>query len=403
MMRQAALVLVGLLVVMTVVLVAGCPRSQTPEAPLGEAPPAAVTGELRVLVPCGMIIPLKAAFTAFETAHPGVKITGVYDNPGVLVEKLIGGTETGDVLVTPGSTEMNRLAEKDLVAEDSRQAVGTFELVILVPTNSKLQIKSPADLRKCKTIAAPDPDINSVGASGREALQKLGLWDELKPKMVLTKHAIQAYTMVASGKAEAALAYRNCPLDTNPEKLSKSKVTVACEMPADSYTPQQCLLAVLKQATNAVAAREFVNYLVSLEGRQLLSQNGLTGCLDLAACPVPTSETKATGKTAAVTVIAYYPGNEAHEGIKKLVVGLAEKYPGQVKSEFVDFTSDEGFKRWQAAGLSCGAILINDQQTWSYEKEGKPVEVTFKMAQDGEWTEAELHAVIKKLIAEKKP
>ena len=66
----------------------------------------------------------------------------------------------------------------------------------------------------------------------------------------------------------------------------------------------------------------------------------------------------------------------------------------------MDFTSDEGFDKWQAAGLSCGAILINDQQTWTYEKDGKPVEVTFKMAMGGEWTEEDLNAVIKKLLAE---
>jgi hypothetical protein len=100
-----------------------------------------------------------------------------------------------------------------------------------------------------------------------------------------------------------------------------------------------------------------------------------------------------------VTVVAYYPDNEGHAKIKALIEGLNAKYPGKVKAEFVDFTSDDGFKRWQGDGLSCGGILINGEQTFSYDKAGKPTEVTFKMAEGGEWTEADLHAVLDKLVA----
>lgn len=104
----------------------------------------------------------------------------------------------------------------------------------------------------------------------------------------------------------------------------------------------------------------------------------------------------------AIQVVAYYPDNEGHAKIKKMITGLNTKYPGKVKAEFVDFTSDEGFKRWQDDGLSCGGILINGEQTFTYEKDGKSTEVTFKMAEGGEWTEADLYAVIEKLIAEDK-
>jgi hypothetical protein len=104
----------------------------------------------------------------------------------------------------------------------------------------------------------------------------------------------------------------------------------------------------------------------------------------------------------AIKVVAYYPDNEGHAKIKAMVTSLSTKYPGKVAAEFVDFTSDEGFKRWQDDGLSCGGILINGEQTFTYEKDGKATEVTFKMAEGGEWTEADLYAVIEKLIAENK-
>ncbi len=123
-----------------------------------------------------------------------------------------------------------------------------------------------------------------------------------------------------------------------------------------------------------------------------------------ASKPEPAGEeATATAKDdGAIQVVAYYPDNEGHAKIKAMIEGLNTKYPGKVKAEFVDFTSDEGFKRWQDDGLSCGGILINDEQTFTYEKDGKTTEVTFKMAEGGEWTKADLYAVIEKLIAEKK-
>jgi len=299
--------------------------------------------------------------------------------------------------MTPGQTEMDALVEAGLVDESTIRKVGDFELVVITQRDQTLKLTKPEDLRQCETLSMPDPDINSVGTSGRLALQKLGLWEELEPKFVKTKRAIQSHTYVAGGKSDAGIAYRNCPLETNPDKLSTSKVKIAFSFPEDSYDRQPCLVAVLNGSENLAAAQGFTDFLSSADGLKILEDNGLAGCLDLVSC-----EAVAVDETAEaiVTVRAFYPGNEAHDSIRKMIEGLSDKYGGKVKAEFIDFTSDEGFDKWQEAGLSCGAILINDQQTWTYEKDGKPVEVTFKMAIDGEWTQDDLDAVIQKVIDE---
>lgn len=383
----------------TVMLLAGC---RTPEAKSGgEAPVAAAPIEVRAFIPCGMIIPMRTAAEAFMTAHPDIKINGIYDNAGVIVKRIVEKGEQADLVVTPGSVELKALQDQGQIAGEAR-AIGTFELVAIVPATSKLDLKSPADLMKCKTIGSANPETNSTGASGKEALMKLGLWEGLQPKLLkpYPDHAIVAYTMVASGKADAAISYKNCPLETNPEKLSKSKVKVAFAFPADSYTKQQCLVAPLKNAKKPGAAAEFIKYLTSEEGLKVLSDAGMAGCLDLEACPVPGAAAAPAGDRP-VKLVAYYPNNEDHAKIKKMIEALPAKYP-KVSAEFVDFTSDEGYERWQAAGMTCGGILINDEQTFSYDRGGKPVEITFKMAVGGEWTEADLKAVLAKLSKEAK-
>jgi ABC-type glycerol-3-phosphate transport system substrate-binding protein len=221
--------------------------------------------------------------------------------------------------------------------------------------------------------------------------------------MIPTQHAIESHTMVAGAKSDAGVSYRNCPLETNPEKLSKSKVEIAFGFDDKDYTKQQCLIAPLKQAPQPEAAAKFVEFFIGTEGVKLLSENGMTGCLTGIGSSVATTPKVGpapTGKEI-VEVRAFYPGNEGHARIRKMVLDLSSKYPGKVRSEFTDFTSDEGFKQWQAAGLTCGAILINNEQTWTYEKKGKPEEITFKMGEGGEWTQADLYAVIEKIIKDK--
>ncbi len=389
-------------------LLVGCgkpatgPTSPAPTPPPPPPAPAATqpSAALQVFVPCGMIVPVKAVVERFEAIHPDTKVTGVYDNAIVLAERVTKKREPADVFVSPGSAEIGILEKVGLVDPAARRAIGDFELVVITGRGNPLGLKSPADLKRCKTISTPDPSLNSVGLSGKQALTRLGLWNALQPKLVATRHAIQSHTMVAGGKADAGIAYRNCPLETNPEKLSKSKVTVAFSFNPRDYTRQQCLVAPLKTAPNPAGAGLFVEFIASDEGRQLLAAKGMTGCLDLK--PDKTAKAPAAGAKPVVTVRAFYPGNEGHAAIRRLIEGLPVRYKGRVAAKFVDFTSDAGFKEWQAAGLSCGAILINDQQTWTYMKGGKPVEVTFKMAMGGEWSEPDLHAVIEKLLKEAK-
>ena len=174
---------------------AGCQHPKPAE--VAPAPTPTTPTEIRAFIPCGMIIPMRTAGDAFMKEHPGLKITGIYDNAGVIVKRINQRGEQADLVVSPGSTELKALQDKGHIASEARP-IGTFELVIITPKGSKLDLKTPADLKKCKTIGSANPDTNSTGTSGKEALTKLGLWDELQPKFLrpYPDHAIVVYNMV---------------------------------------------------------------------------------------------------------------------------------------------------------------------------------------------------------------
>jgi molybdate transport system substrate-binding protein len=387
---------VGILLVVSGAL-GGCRKEQPATQPAGGVPQAkgapAGGGKLKLFIPCGMIIPFTDATTAFEKTHPGIKVESVYDNATVLVEKVIQKGERPDVFVSPGHTEIQRLIDKGLVDDEAQISVAQFKLVALARRDSKIKLEKPEDLRKCKTISMPDPETNSVGASAKGALQKLGLWDELEPKIITTKHAIESHQFVGNGKSDAGFAYDNCPLDTAPEKLSKLIVKPAFYVDESLYDRQDCVVAAMKEAPNAARAQEFVRFLDSKEARTILEKGGLKGCVTAAADAKPIQTT--------VKVTAFYPDNEGHKHVRAFIEGLNKEYPGKVRAEFLDFTAGEGFKRWREAGLSCGTVMIDGSYDWTYEKDGQPRQVIFQMGMDGQWTQDDVRGVIEKLLKEK--
>lgn len=380
-----------------------------------EAAKRGVSGELRVAIPCGMIIPLKKAITVFRQSNPDLKVVEDYDNAGVLVTKILERGDRPDFFVSPGITEIARLEEAGLVDPDTKVELGSFELCAIVRRGSGVKVEKPEDLVKCATVALPDPQLNSVGTCGQEALEKLGLWSRVEPKTVQTDQAIKAHNLVIQGKADAGISYRACPLETNPDKMNDSQVQIVFDFPRDSYEPQKIWIAPLKTAANREAADAVIAFLRSRQGLQLLVENDLPGAAALIA-HAPSSDADAAGsvdrlsgesgirvlgpESAPLHITAYYPDNETHEPTYKVVEGLVDRYAGQVRLEIVNFESDDGFDRWIGDGYTCGAIVVNGKSSFTVRRDGKPVEISLKKKLDQDWSESDLYEVLDMLLAE---
>ena len=252
------------------VLLPGCrPKAQQEEARAAAGPPI-----LTVYVPCGMELPFMGMKDAFEAAEPGTNVNIVLDNANILVKRILDKGERADLIVSPGTVEMEKMVEGDAVRSEDIRHFARYELVLFGPRANPGGLKTFADLAKpqVKTIAIADPDENSVGRYTRQALTKMGLWESLQDKIIKTDHPITAYKHVAREKAEASLAYRSCPLKTAPEKLEYSKVRIIESVPRDLYGPAYACIAVLKNAAQRGIAERFVQFLLSDAGRELLTK-----------------------------------------------------------------------------------------------------------------------------------
>jgi molybdenum ABC transporter molybdate-binding protein len=416
-MRRYALVVLTAVAALTVTTLVGCPRKQLgieppPPPPLGEAQPVTLT----MYGPCGMVLPFMDAIAAFEQQHPDIHIEAKYDNSVIVAKRLTDKGETCDIFVSPGPQQMALLTEKSLIDESTVTAFCDFELVTIIPRENPAGIEKPEDLLKATVVSIPDPELDSVGHAGKQALESLKLWKQLEDqkKLLVTSQAIESHKFVAQGKSQAGIAFKGCPLETNPEKLSKSKVQVAFDFPEGSYETPQGLIAVTKNCAQPDAAKTFISFLISAEGQKIIADSGLKpvpAAAGAAGVSAPTGggsavemvdagTTSAGPDDAKVVIQAFYPRTD-HGHIIEAVFAYVDKYPGKVRAEYYDWAgSAEARQVWRDNGLSCGAILINGKQTFDIKDEAGSRQVTFMMAMDGEWTKADLDAVVLQAVNE---
>ena len=230
---------------------------------------------LIVYAPCGMNGPLQIASQKFRQMNPDVPLQVVYDNANVLVRKIRRG-DRPDVFISPGEVEMQLLAAEGAVDEGTVTDFGTLDLVVIAPDKTKgLDSIRGLTSPDIKTISLADPQYNSIGFYAKEALQTLGLWDQLQSKLFLREYPLEAVTLATTGQVDAGITYLTCPLDTNPEKADASGVRIVEKLPRDAYPPVRLQVAMLKGTAQSEYGQRYIDFLVSPEGQQAVATSGI--------------------------------------------------------------------------------------------------------------------------------
>ena len=152
-----------------------------------------------------------------------------------------------------------------------RQDLLGNRLVIVVPADSKIDVKKPADLLAAgiEHLALGEPQSVPAGMYARQALTKLGLWDQLKPKVVSAEDVRYALIYVETGSAEAGIVY------ATDAAISKH-VKVVAEIPEKLTGPVRYPLLLLKHGQRGAAAQAFERYLTSPTAAKVFQKYGFT-------------------------------------------------------------------------------------------------------------------------------
>ena len=196
----------------------------------------------------------------------GITVQTSYAASGPLAQQIVNGADA-DIFISADTKWADYLTEKKLVAQ-KRDALGN-RLVIVVPNDSKLEIKKPENLiaKSIEHIAIGEPDSVPAGKYAKQALTKLELWDKLKDKMAPAQDVRQALTFVETGAAEAGIVY------ATDAAISK-KVRVAFEFPENLTGPIRYPIVLLTQGKGKPEAELFFRYLNSPEAVKIFKKYG---------------------------------------------------------------------------------------------------------------------------------
>ena len=200
----------------------------------------------------------------FQQAHPEVAVKTSYGSSGQFTSQIENGAPY-DMFFSADSSYPKKLTEEGLVLPGSEFVYAIGRIVVWVPSTSAIQLSGSGALRdpSIRHIAIANPQHAPYGKAAEAALRSLGLYDQVKDKLVYGENVSQALQYVETGAAEIGIV---------PRSLVKGGRS--WEVPADSYPKMEQSGIIVKTSRNAALAQKFRAFLLSEQGRSLLKRYG---------------------------------------------------------------------------------------------------------------------------------
>lgn len=242
----------------------------------------------RALLAAGLLLPL-VTITTMQAQTPTLRVSaaasladalkeihGLYEKKtGGKIELNLGASsqlarqiEEGapaDVFISADLAKMEGLEKKGLVNVATKENQLSNALVVVVPSDSKLQIAGGKTLAESGVakIAFADPKAVPAGIYAKEWLTKLNLWDKVEPKLIATENVRAALAAVESGNVDAGIVYKT-------DAAISKKVKIAFEVPASEGPVITYPMAALKSSAHAEAAKQYLDFLDTPEALSLI-------------------------------------------------------------------------------------------------------------------------------------
>lgn len=200
------------------------------------------------------------------TRQTGIEVRTSYASSATLAQQIVHGADA-DLFLSADPKWAEHLAKNNLVAQ--RCDLLGNQLVIVVPADSRLELKAPDDLLSAAVehLAMGDPQGVPAGKYARQALQKLGLWERVQTKAVPGADVRQALSYVETGAAEAGIVYAT-------DAAVSPKVRVAAKFSAGLTGPICYPLVLTVQGSPKPAAQAFYQSLTGPAAAKVFQKFG---------------------------------------------------------------------------------------------------------------------------------
>lgn len=201
------------------------------------------------------------------------RVISSFASSSTLAEQIDKGAPA-DIFISANEKWMNYLAKEKVIDSATRFNLLGNRLVLIAPSASRLQHVAVvpgfhlAGLLKGGFLAMGNPDYVPAGIYGRQALQKLGVWQQVKDKVARARDVRAALALVERGEAPLGVVYAT-------DAAITGKVKVIGTFPEDSHPPIVYPAALLAGRETPQAER-FMKFLKTPAARAVFKKYGFS-------------------------------------------------------------------------------------------------------------------------------
>ncbi|MEZ8149746.1 molybdate ABC transporter substrate-binding protein [Vibrio splendidus] len=223
--------------------------------------------KLRVYAASSMTNAVNLLVEEFEKDH-SVDVIPVYASTSSLVRQIERGAPA-DIFISANEKWMTHLVDRQLVSSDNVTNLCENELVLISPKETPISL----DLSNCdqwaklltnERLAVGNTMSVPAGIYAKEALETLGVWDDVKTQLAPSNNVRMALALVERSEAKLGIVYKT-------DALLSKEVNLVSTFPSNLHTPIRYPVAKL---SDKVVAEEFYTFLNSEKAKDTLNSFG---------------------------------------------------------------------------------------------------------------------------------
>lgn len=205
-------------------------------------------------------------------AETGRSIRPVVASSSTLARQIAEGAPA-DIYLSANVAWMDHLEARGLLAPGTRQPLLSNRLVLIAPADSPLRLRLSPDLPLRELLgdsrlAVGDPAHVPAGIYARQALEALGLWDQVADRLAQAANVRAALALVDRGEVAAGIVYET-------DAAIAPRVRVVDAFP-DEVTPPIIYPLAVVAGRDGPAVRAAYDFLRSETAAAIFSRHGFT-------------------------------------------------------------------------------------------------------------------------------
>lgn len=237
------------------------------------APPVALAEAATVFAAASLTNALEAIADRYRT-ETGARVRLSFAASSTLARQIEAGAPA-QIFASANERWMDRLAGRSLVDAATRVSPIGNRLVLIAPAGTargQVEVTRDLDLGALLgpggRLAVGDPAHVPAGLYAKQALQTLGLWAGVAPRLARADNTRAALALVARGEAPLGIVYAT-------DAAISDRVEVIGIIPAGAHAPITYPFAIVRGADTA-EVRALFAYITGAPGRALFRAHGFT-------------------------------------------------------------------------------------------------------------------------------